>query len=256
MVKMKTLIHLLVSLTSHLLVFGQEEMVQSTRDDLNYGRFRPDNLAPIYGISERPGQILGSIYPDTVFRRAAVVFDREIVHRYDSQASDSVSGYFVRLNLLEKLVEFRFGSYIKGIEYHAIRRIHLLDEDGLIVKTFAAAPEIINGERHLEGFAEQVFSGEHLQVVKGFVLRKKEPSYHAALAVGDKNAYYYVRAVYLARLHHAPWRETGFSRRSWLVIAGPHAEEMERFLKKENSRLKDEAELIPFCRELEKWSSR
>jgi len=35
-----------------LFVFSQDELYQSTRDDLNYGEFRPNNLAPRYGIAE------------------------------------------------------------------------------------------------------------------------------------------------------------------------------------------------------------
>ncbi len=37
-----------------LFLYSQDELYQSTRDDLNYGEFKPNNLAPRYGIAEKP----------------------------------------------------------------------------------------------------------------------------------------------------------------------------------------------------------
>jgi hypothetical protein len=98
-------------------VFSQDELYQSTRDDLNYGEFRPNNLAPRYGIAEKPGKLLGNIHLDTTFRKSAIVFFKEVVKRYDPNASDSISGYKMRINLLEKLVEFQIGELVKGIYF-------------------------------------------------------------------------------------------------------------------------------------------
>ena len=109
---MKT-IFLYLFLILPFILFSQDELYQSTRDDLNYGEFRPNNLAPRYGIAEKPGKLLGNIHLDTTFRKSAVVFFKDVVRRYDPDASDSISGYKMRINLLEKLVEFQIGDLVK-----------------------------------------------------------------------------------------------------------------------------------------------
>ena len=106
------------------MIFSQEELYQTTRDEFNYGEFRPNNAAPIYGIAEKPGKLMGNIYLDSIFRNSSVVFFKEIVKRYDPNASDSIAGYKMRINLLEKLVEFKMKGGIKGIDNMAIKKIN------------------------------------------------------------------------------------------------------------------------------------
>ena len=118
------------------MMFSQEELYQTTRDEFNYGEFRPNNSLPIYGITEKPGKLMGNIYLDSIFRSSSVVFFKEIVKRYDPNASDSIAGAKMRINLLEKLVEFKMRGGIKGIDNMAIKKIQTFDPAGNILKTY------------------------------------------------------------------------------------------------------------------------
>lgn len=182
-----------------LSLISQEELYQTTRDEFNYGEFRPNNLAPIYGITEKPGKLMGNIYLDSIFRTSSVVFFKEIVKRYDPNASDSIAGAKMRINLLEKLVEFKMKGGIKGIDNMAIKKIQTFDPAGNVIKTYINGKTlgiVPSGENH---FYDLVFDGHFLKIVSLSMLKKKEPTYHVALSVGDKNAYYYFKTIYFAK---------------------------------------------------------
>lgn len=135
---MKTLI-LFSFLSIPFMMYSQEELYQATRDEFNYGEFRPNNSAPIYGIAEKPGKLMGNIYLDSIFRSSAVVFFKEIVKRYDPNASDSIAGYKLRINLLEKLVEFKMNGGIKGIDNMAIKKFKRLIRQAIFLKHISMA---------------------------------------------------------------------------------------------------------------------
>jgi len=237
----------LIFLAFPFFVFSQDELYQSTRDDLNYGEFRPNNLAPRYGIAEKPGKLLGNIHLDTTFRKSAIVFFKEVVKRYDPNASDSISGYKMRINLLEKLVEFQIGELVKGIDFKAIKKIQTFDIRGNVLKTYLHSS--VEGPKNYaeDSFFEVVYEGKHLKVISLPILKKKEPTYHVALSIGDKNAYYYLKTIYFSKLNDGEWQETNLNKKSWLEITNTKAEKMESYLKEYHIIMNNEEALKSFC---------
>lgn len=235
-----------------LFLYSQDELYQSTRDDLNYGEFKPNNLAPRYGIAEKPGKLLGNIHLDTTFRKSSVVFYREVVKRYDPKASDSISGYKLRINLLEKLIEFQIGDLVKGIDFEAIKKIQTFDLNGKVLKTYLHAKELRPLNNLKDAFYEIIFEGKHLSVISLSMLQKKEPSYHVALSVGDKNAYYYMKTVYFSKLDNGEWQEIRLNKKSWLDITKSKYDEMQTYLKDYRISLNNEEDLKSFCQYFEK----
>ena len=243
---MKT-IFLYLFLILPFILFSQDELYQSTRDDLNYGEFRPNNLAPRYGIAEKPGKLLGNIHLDTTFRKSAVVFFKDVVRRYDPDASDSISGYKMRINLLEKLVEFQIGDLVKGIDFRAIKKIQTFDLNGNVLKTFLHS-SVEGPKNYLEnGFFELIYAGRHIKVISIQILKKKEPTYHVALSVGDKNAYYYLKTSYFSKIDNGDWVETNLNKKAWLGLTGFHAKKMESYLKENRINMNNEEAIISFC---------
>ena len=235
-----------------LSLISQEELYQTTRDEFNYGEFRPNNTAPIYGIAEKPGKLMGNIYFDSIFRSSAVVFFKEIVKRYDPSASDSIAGYKLRINLLEKLVEFKMNGGIKGIDNMAIKKIQTFDPAGNILKTYINGKMLgidSIGEDH---FYDLVFDGLFVKVVSLSVLKKKEPTYHVALSIGDKNAYYYLKTTYYAKIENGNWKEIQNNKNAWLDLTGSRAKWMSSYLQQNQLNLKLTSDLRQFFQYFDK----
>jgi hypothetical protein len=235
-----------------LSLISQEELYQTTRDEFNYGEFRPNNTAPIYGIAEKPGKLMGNIYLDSIFRSSAVVFFKEIVKRYDPSASDSIAGYKLRINLLEKLVEFKMNGGIKGIDNMAIKKIQTFDPAGNILKTYINGKMLgidSIGEDH---FYDLVFDGLFVKVVSLSVLKKKEPTYHVALSIGDKNAYYYLKTIYYAKIENGNWKEIQNNKNAWLDLTGSRAKWMSSYLQQNQLNLKLTSDLRQFFQYFDK----
>lgn len=248
---MKTLILFSFSFIP-LSLISQEELYQTTRDEFNYGEFRPNNTAPIYGIAEKPGKLMGNIYLDSIFRSSAVVFFKEIVKRYDPSASDSIAGYKLRINLLEKLVEFKMNGGIKGIDNMAIKKIQTFDPAGNILKTYINGKMLgidSIGEDH---FYDLVFDGLFVKVVSLSVLKKKEPTYHVALSIGDKNAYYYLKTTYYAKIENGNWKEIQNNKNAWLDLTGSRAKWMSSYLQQNQLNLKLTSDLRQFFQYFDK----
>lgn len=227
-------------------IFSQEDLYQTTRDEFNYGEFRPNNVAPIYGIAEKPGKLLGTIYLDSIFRHSAVVFFKEVIKRYDSNASDSIAGYKLRINLLEKLVEFKLNGVVKGIENKAIKKIQTFDPAGNTLKTYING-KILGMDRGVENnFYELIFDSPSLQVVSFTMLKKKEPTYHVALSVGDKNAYYYLKTIYFVKSLDGNWKEINNNKNAWLDLTASKANLMESYLQQNQLNLKISSDLKQF----------
>ena len=235
-----------------LSLISQEELYQTTRDEFNYGEFRPNNSVPIYGIAEKPGKLMGNIYLDSIFRSSAVVFFKEIVKRYDPSASDSIAGYKLRINLLEKLVEFKMNGGIKGIDNMAIKKIQTFDPAGNILKTYINGKMLgidSIGEDH---FYDLVFDGLFVKVVSLSVLKKKEPTYHVALSIGDKNAYYYLKTIYYAKIENGNWKEIQNNKNAWLDLTGSRAKWMSSYLQQNQLNLKLTSDLRQFFQYFDK----
>ena len=248
---MEKLIFIFCCLIPSLLI-SQEDLYQTTRDEFNYGEFRPNNVAPIYGIAEKPGKLLGNIYLDSIFRSSTVVFFKEIVKRYDPNASDSIAGYKLRINLLEKLVEFKMKGGIKGIDNMAIKKIQTFDPAGNILKTYINGKILGIDSVGVDGFYELVFDGPTIKVVSLAMLKKKEPTYHVALSMGDKNAYYYFKTLYFAKSMHENWKEINNNKNAWLDLTGPKAKWMESYLQQNQLNLKLPTDLRQFFQYFEK----
>ncbi len=234
------------------MMFSQEELYQTTRDEFNYGEFRPNNSAPIYGIAEKPGKLMGNIFLDSIFRSSTVVFFKEIVKRYDPNASDSIAGYKLRINLLEKLVEFKMNGGIKGVDNKAIKKIQTFDPAGNILKTYINGQSLgidLVGEDH---FYDLVYDGIFLKVVSLSVLKKKEPTYHVALSIGDKNAYYYLKTTYYAKIEHGNWMEIQNNKNAWIDLTGSRAKVMSSYLQQNQLNLKLTSDLRQFFQYFDK----
>lgn len=247
---MKILIFLSCSFIPYM-IFSQEDLYQTTRDEFNYGEFRPNNAAPIYGIAEKPGKLMGNIYLDSIFRSSTVVFFKEIVKRYDPKASDSIAGYKLRINLLEKLVEFKMNGGIKGIDNMAIKKIQTLDPAGNILKTYINGKSLGIDSVGENNFYDLVFDGFFLKVVSLSVLKKKEPTYHVALSIGDKNAYYYLKTTYYAKFEHGNWKEIHNNKNAWIDLTGSRAKWMANYLKQHQADIKNEIVLKQFLHHFE-----
>ena len=234
-----------------LSLISQEELYQTTRDEFNYGEFRPNNSVPIYGIAEKPGKLMGNIYLDSIFRSSSVVFFKEIVKRYDPNASDSIAGYKLRINLLEKLVEFKMNGGIKGVDNKAIKKIQTFDPAGNTLKTYINGQSlgISVGEDH---FYDLVYDGLFVKVVSLSVLKKKEPTYHVALSIGDKNAYYYLKTTYYAKIEHGNWIEIQNNKNAWLDLTGSRAKVMSSYLQQNQLNLKLTSDLRQFFQYFDK----
>jgi hypothetical protein len=234
------------------MMFAQEELYQTTRDEFNYGEFRPNNSAPIYGIAEKPGKLMGNIYLDSIFRSSAVVFFKEIVKRYDPNASDSIAGYKLRINLLEKLVEFKMNGGIKGVDNKAIKKIQTFDPVGNTLKTYINGQSLgidSVGEDH---FYDLVYDGLFVKVVSLSVLKKKEPTYHVALSMGDKNAYYYLKTTYFAKIENGKWSEIQNNKNTWLDLTGSREKVMSSYLQQNQLNLKLTSDLRQFFQYFDK----
>lgn len=234
------------------MMFAQEELYQTTRDEFNYGEFRPNNSAPIYGIAEKPGKLMGNIYLDSIFRSSAVVFFKEIVKRYDPNASDSIAGYKLRINLLEKLVEFKMNGGIKGVDIKAIKKIQTFDPAGNTLKTYINGQSLgidSVGEDH---FYDLVYDGLFVKVVSLSVLKKKEPTYHVALSMGDKNAYYYLKTTYFAKIENGKWSEIQNNKNTWLDLTGSREKVMSSYLQQNQLNLKLTSDLRQFFQYFDK----
>lgn len=229
-----------------LSLISQEELYQTTRDEFNYGEFRPNNSLPIYGITEKPGKLMGNIYLDSIFRSSSVVFFKEIVKRYDPNASDSIAGAKMRINLLEKLVEFKMRGGIKGIDNMAIKKIQTFDPAGNILKTYINGKTLGIDSAGEDDFYELIFDGPTLKVVSLAQLKKKEPTYHVALSVGDKNAYYYLKTKYFAKSMKGDWEEIQNNKNAWINLTGSKEKRMESYLQQNQLNLKLTSDLRQF----------
>lgn len=239
---MKKLILLLSCLGSVGLLPGQE-MIQSTRDAFNSGRiglFDPNSsAATLYGIAEGSGIVEGDIYLDTAFRQANIIFYQEVVRRYDPKASDSIGGYPVRIDLRNFVVEFKLGEIVKGIEPTAIRRIYLNQgepERYWNVGEFSGRPE------GLEGFVKILAAGP-LTIVKGYALDFIKPTYHAALAVGEKNARYVRKEAYYYARGQGNLVKFKPKRKELLGLMADKVEALSAYLASSNNTLATEQEV-------------
>lgn len=197
---MKRLLFFCCFFNCTLFLLGQNpQMAQSTRDAINYGQignFNPNSTASmVYGIADTPGEVVGEIYLDSSFLQSSIVFYREIIKRYDSNASDSIAGYRVRIDLRNYLVEFKLGETVKGIDPLAIRKIYYQRLGQSANSIFWNVEEFNNRPDELNGFVEMLSVGK-LKVVKSYSLLYVKPTYNAALSVGDKNAKYFKRYTY------------------------------------------------------------
>jgi hypothetical protein len=186
--------------TSALFLSGQNtQMTQSTRDAINYGQignFNPNSTASmVYGIADTPGEVIGEIYLDSSFLKSSIVFYREIIKHYDSNASDSIAGYPVRIDLRNYLVEFKLGEAVKSIDPMAIRKVYYQRPGQIAPSVFWNVDEFNDRPDDLKGFVEMLAVGK-LKVVKSYSLLYIRPTYNAALSVGDKNAKYFKRYAY------------------------------------------------------------
>ena len=226
-----------------LSLYGQSEMTQSLRDNLNYGSFNPGpNRAPIYGVGQSQGKIVGDVYLDSTFNTAEIFFYSEVVRRYDPSASDSIGGYKVRVDVVNYDVEFQLNEGAKALDESAIRKIRWQSKDRKVtlVNTRQYA-----GTGEMKGFFELLSEGK-LTVLRYTRLKVVQPTYNVALDVGTKDAklfkkteYYYIKNTQTLEL--TKFKPT---KKSLLELMKSKKTKMERYMDEQNPELKNTADLI------------
>ncbi|MFN7115459.1 MAG: hypothetical protein ACK4TA_01590 [Saprospiraceae bacterium] len=180
----KTGLILIMNVLFVLLAQAQERMTEHTRDALNYGTFNPNPMrSAIYGVEGPRGSIQGDIYLDSAWHTAEVFFYPEVVRRYDPNASDSIAGYPVRVEVVDYSVEFMVKDASKAVEESAIRKINWMNgtEKVTLVNTRQYA-----GTGELKGFF-QVLADGSLTILKHTKINVYKPTYSVALNVGTKD---------------------------------------------------------------------
>lgn len=196
---MKTHLLLLVAISLATTLAAQEEMPQSSRDQMNYGTFKPGPYSLFWGQDNYRGEVQGDIYVDTVWRTAAVWFYPAVVRRYDANASDSIAGYQVRLDLLNHFVEFYLEEKASVVDAGAIRRVEYVDP-AFGPTAFVNTLQYRADQEKLPGFFRLIAEGGELEVVQYNRLQVKKPTYNVALDVGNKNLKVYKKQEYYYRL--------------------------------------------------------
>ena len=178
---------------------AQQEMPQSSRDQMNYGTFKPGPYSLFWGQDNYRGEVQGDIYLDTIWRTAEVWFYPSVVRRYDPNASDSIAGYQVRLDLLNHFVEFYLEEKASVVDAGAIRRIELVDP-AYGPTAFVNTQQYRADQEKLPGFFRLIAEGGPLEVVQYNRLQVKKPTYNVALDVGSKNLKVFKKQEYYYRL--------------------------------------------------------
>lgn len=230
----------------HWSLLGQKEknLVQSTKDNFNYSAFSPSSTRIMYGIAEEPGRLLGDIYLDSAFHKATVFFYPEVVKGYDPNASDSISGYDLRIDLREHVVEFVIGEFVKGVEPRAIRKITYQRRGAVHPTVLINTREFAGVPEKVFGFVEVLSSGE-VEVMKFSELKLRKPTYSPALVSGDKNAYYYKQPLYLyadAQRTLIPFKAR--NKKELLELLRKRASAVEKFMDDNEISLKTDADLM------------
>ena len=237
---------LLLALGAHLQAQQKNPAAeQSVRDNININAFNVTGSRFMYGMDEDPGKLLGDIYLDTAFRYSTVFFYREVVKKIDPKMADSVSGYRVRLDLREHVLEFVVGDVVKGIEENAIRKVIYKAPEANYPTTLVNTREFTGGvPEKVKGFVQQLSSGK-VEVFKFNDLNLRQPTYNPAVAAGDKNAYYYQQAAYFYRdASNALVPVKAKNKKALLELLSKRRAAVESFLEKTGNTLKTDEELI------------
>jgi len=224
------------------LLRGQSEMTQSTRDNLNYGNFVPNpQRSAIYGIEQPKGSVKGDVYLDSAWHIAEIFFYPEVVRRYDANASDSVGGYKVRVEVVDYTVEFLVDSKGKAVEESAIRKVIWNDrkEQTTLVNTRQYG---ISDD--LKGFFEVLSEGP-LTVLKYTRITLLKPTYNIALDVGEKDYRILKKAdyYYLREGKGAKPEKFKYSKSTLLELMKNKKAQVEKYVEENNLNLKQEADL-------------
>lgn len=223
-------------------VLGQSEMTQSTRDNLNYGNFTPNpQRTTIYGIDERKSNIKGDVYLDSAWHVGEVFFYPEVIHRYDPNASDSVGGYKIRVEVVDYTVEFLIENKAKAVEESAIRRLVWMNGTDKITLVNTRQYGVSDG---LKGYFELLSEGK-LTILKYTRITLLKPTYNIALDIGEKDYrilqksdYYYLREG-----KNSKPEKFKFSKSSILDLMKDKKSSVEKYVEAERLNLKQEADL-------------
>lgn len=241
----KSYFFFILSTTFTLLLQAQQPtMTQHTRDAINYGTF---NLNPmrntIYGIEGPKGSIQGDIYLDSAWHTAEVFFYPDVIRRYDPDASDSIGGYAVRVEVVDYSVEFLMQDAAKAVEESAIRKINWMKggEKVVLVNT-----RQYPGAGELKGFFQVLAEGS-LTILKYTKINVYKPTYSVALNVGTKDyrlvkkeEYYYLQQDKKA----AKPEKFKPSKSALLELMRSRKSSVEQFIAEHDLNLKKEADLL------------
>lgn len=193
----KSYLFILIIFAFVSLLQAQTEMVQHTRDALNYGNFSLNPMRnTIYGMEGPGGSVQGDIYLDSAWHVAEVFFYPEIIRRYDPNASDSIGGYQVRVEVVDYSVEFMMQSAPKAVEESAIQKVKWQKGDQKVVLVNTRQ---FSGMSAIKGFFQVIAEGP-LTILKYTKINLLKPTYNVALDVGTKDyrilkkeEYYYLK---------------------------------------------------------------
>lgn len=224
-----------------MVLTAQEELPQSTKDALNFGTFNPNPQYVIYGKGMQGGGMQGDAYLDTAWHASTIWFYVTAVRRYDPKASDSISGYPIRVNLLDQIVEFDMGENVKGVDPSAIRRILYQGASGPVflvnTRTFGA------DQQDLPGFFQTLATGE-MTLLKYTRLIVTKPTYNVALDVGSKDTKLFKRDEYYLFETKGQLQKVKLNKKQLLAAMARRKARLERLIDKERLDLGSEAGAI------------
>lgn len=220
-----------------------QEFTQSLRDDLNYGSFKlSPQRSTIYGVEGSKGTVQGDVYLDSAWHTAELFFYPEVVRRYDPEASDSVGGYKVRVEVVDYTVEFLIDNTVKAIEENAVKKLRW-QTNNKVVKLVNTRQ--YSGAEDVKGFYEILSEGQ-LTVLKYTRIQVIQPTFNVALNVGTKDAkliqkpeYYYVKGTQSTTL--TKFKPT---KSALLDLMNNKKTSVEKYLKTNDLSLKEEQDLV------------
>lgn len=209
---------------------AQPEVPPVTRDAINRGLFHPSSSVMLYGTKNRPPQLLGNSYLDTAFHPATLYFFPEVLAHFSLPADAPISGYALRLNLYQQVLELQDADTTKIISSRAVQRIALIRPHDTIFLVNAASFGLNTAD--YPGFFELLVDGPRLVLLKHTSVVLQAPNYVIALDVGNRNAtlvpqiHYYWYEPATARLLPAKLK-----RKAVLRLLRPHGKQLEQFAK-------------------------
>jgi hypothetical protein len=189
----------------------------------------------VFGIASEPKQLLGNFYLDQQWNKASILLYKE---------DEVIEGFYVRYNIMQHSFEIKAedAEEISNIPGLRIRNIVWVDTKHQVPRYFINGQDLKDGGSPILGFFEVLIDGK-LPLVRRTVATIKESNYNTALMIGNKddtimkrNIYYYIDGKNLIRIPK--------KKKDLFTIFGPHASEIESFVKSNNLKVFEPSSLF------------